>query len=181
MQQQNTLSRLGCIGWLNWMSSFWRFVITIKPYSWTNGKLNDIFDAEFSSLLCSGFWGLVTKLCCFLFLTDKSVSKENMVLNVHRNLIRDGFESVNDYLSSVPPTFPSKYASHGSRNGSSCLKCGISKVLECWPFWCQLLMHRCMVVFKRMRWVDTFCDVLLIYFYREDAWNVPVLYFSFTW
>ena len=33
---------------------------------WTNGKLNYIFDAEFGSLLCSDFWGLMTPLCLFL-------------------------------------------------------------------------------------------------------------------
>ena len=32
-----------------------------------------------------------------------------------------------------------------SRNGSSCLNCGISRVLESWPFRCALLMHLCMV------------------------------------
>jgi len=32
-----------------------------------------------------------------------------------------------------------------SRNGSSCLNCGISRVLESWPVWCELLMHLCMV------------------------------------
>ena len=32
-----------------------------------------------------------------------------------------------------------------SRNGSSCLNCRISRVLESWPFWCALLMHLCMV------------------------------------
>ena len=32
-----------------------------------------------------------------------------------------------------------------SRNGSSCLNCRISRVLESWPFWCELLMHLCMV------------------------------------
>ena len=32
-----------------------------------------------------------------------------------------------------------------SSSGSSCLNCGISRVLESWPFWCELLMHLCMV------------------------------------
>ena len=33
---------------------------------WTNGKLNYSFDAEFGSLFCSDFWGLMTPLCLFL-------------------------------------------------------------------------------------------------------------------
>ena len=32
-----------------------------------------------------------------------------------------------------------------SRNSSSCLNCGISRVLESCPFWCELSMHFCMV------------------------------------
>ena len=32
-----------------------------------------------------------------------------------------------------------------SRNGSSCLNCGISRVLESWPFRCALSMRLCMV------------------------------------
>ena len=32
-----------------------------------------------------------------------------------------------------------------SRNGFSCLNCGISRVLESWPFRCALSMHLCMV------------------------------------
>ena len=32
-----------------------------------------------------------------------------------------------------------------SRNGFSCLKCGISRVRESWPFRCALLMHLCTV------------------------------------
>ena len=32
-----------------------------------------------------------------------------------------------------------------SRNGFSCLNCGISRVLESWPFRCTLSMHLCMV------------------------------------
>ena len=32
-----------------------------------------------------------------------------------------------------------------SRNGFSCLNCGISRVLESWPFKCALSMHLCMV------------------------------------
>ena len=31
------------------------------------------------------------------------------------------------------------------KNGSSCLNCGISRELESWPFWYELLMHLCMV------------------------------------
>ena len=37
-----------------------------KAGIWTKGKLNYIFYAEFGSLLCSDFWGLVTPLCLFL-------------------------------------------------------------------------------------------------------------------
>ena len=36
-----------------------------------------------------------------------------------------------------------------SRNGSSCLNCGISRVLESWLFWCELLMQLCMVAFNK--------------------------------
>jgi len=65
-----------------------------------------------------------------------------------------------------------------SRNSSSCLNCEISRVLESWPFWCALLMHLCKPwhcdCSTRMRRVDTFCHLSLIYIYREDAWNVPV-------
>ena len=32
-----------------------------------------------------------------------------------------------------------------SRNGFSCLNCGISRVLKSWPFRCALSMHLCMV------------------------------------
>ena len=32
-----------------------------------------------------------------------------------------------------------------SRNGFSCLNCGISRVLESWPFRCALSMHLCIV------------------------------------
>ena len=32
-----------------------------------------------------------------------------------------------------------------SRNGFSCLNCGISRVFESWPFRCELSMHLCMV------------------------------------
>ena len=32
-----------------------------------------------------------------------------------------------------------------SRNDFSCLNCGISRVLESWPFRCALSMHLCMV------------------------------------
>ena len=32
-----------------------------------------------------------------------------------------------------------------SRNGFSCLNCGISRVLESWPFRCALSVHLCMV------------------------------------
>ena len=44
------------------------------------------------------------------------------------------------------PLFHSQYASMAicSRNGFSCLNCGISRVLESCPFWCELLMHLCM-------------------------------------
>ena len=65
-----------------------------------------------------------------------------------------------------------------SRNGSSCLNCGIARVLESWPFVCALLMHLCMVaLWLQQGWdvLDTFCwHLSLIYLYREDAWNVPV-------
>ena len=32
-----------------------------------------------------------------------------------------------------------------SRNGSSCLNCRISRVLDSWPLWCELLMPLCIV------------------------------------
>ena len=68
-----------------------------------------------------------------------------------------------------------------SRNGFICLNCGISRVLESWPFRCALSMHLCMWhcdCSTRMGCVDTFCSHLsLIYLYREDAWNVPVSLF----
>ena len=50
-----------------------------------------------------------------------------------------------------------------SRNGSRCLNCGISRVLESWPFWSALLMHLCIVTVQQGWSVLThFVDICLL-------------------
>ena len=55
-------------------------------------------------------------------------------------------------MKKQPVQFTSHFSIHSmqaiaicSRNGFSCLNCGISRVLESWPFRCALSMHLCMV------------------------------------
>ena len=58
-----------------------------------------------------------------------------------------------------------------SRNGSSCLNCGISIVLESWPFWCELLLHLCMVALRLFN-KDEVCWHILL---------TSITYCSLTW
>ena len=84
-------------------------------------------------------------------------------------------------LSSIPPTFPfTVYKPWPSAQGMVLAALTAEyEVLESWPFWCELLMHLCMVALwlfnkDEVCWHVLLTSLFFFYLYREDAWNVPV-------
>ena len=78
--------------------------------------------------------------------------QDSQALGILLGLLHLDFNQVLWYEESVCPVYTSHFSIHSvqamaicSRNGSSCLNCRISRVLDSWPLWCELLMPLCIV------------------------------------